>query len=97
MHGVVRFFHADEGWGVVDGDDVPGGSWVHFSAIVMDGPRLLTDGQRVSFWAEPAQQDAYAYRVVKLWTSDEAPPERERENPPSEAYSSALTLSFDED
>jgi len=47
--GVVRGFDAAEEWGVIDGPDVPGGGWVHFSAIAMEGYRLLRRGQRVSF------------------------------------------------
>lgn len=31
--GVVREFHVDEGWGIIDGRSVPGGCWVHFSTI----------------------------------------------------------------
>src|SRR4051812_10864714 len=66
--GSVRTFNADEGWGVIDGPDVPGGCWVHFSAIAMDGYRELARGQRVSFRAEAASQDGFAYRAVKVWT-----------------------------
>jgi len=31
--GTVREYDADEGWGVIDAPSVPGGCWVHFSAI----------------------------------------------------------------
>ncbi len=31
--GVVRWFNADEGWGVIDAPEVPGGCFVHFSFI----------------------------------------------------------------
>jgi CspA family cold shock protein len=37
--GVVRTYDTDEGWGIIDGPDVPGGCWVHFSVIAMDGHR----------------------------------------------------------
>ncbi len=71
--GSVRRFDADEGWGVVDGPDVPGGCWVHFSAIVGDGYRQLSAGQRVSFHAEAASQDGFAFRAVKVWTGEAEP------------------------
>ena len=64
--GSVRAFDAEEGWGVIDGPEVPGGCWVHFSAIEVDGYRELRQGQRVVFEAEPADQDGYAYRAVRV-------------------------------
>ncbi|MDG6107476.1 cold shock domain-containing protein [Dactylosporangium aurantiacum] len=64
--GFVRVFHPEEGWGVIDSSEVPGGCWVHFSAIQMDGYRALHQGQRVVFEAEPADQDGYAYRAVHV-------------------------------
>jgi CspA family cold shock protein len=79
--GVVREFHADEGWGVLDAADVPGGCWVHFSAIAADGFRELAGGQQVSFRAEAADQDGFAYRAVKVWTDGAepvGPPDRHR-------------------
>jgi CspA family cold shock protein len=91
--GSVRAFDADEGWGVIDGPDVPGGCWVHFSAIAMDGYRQLTPGQHVSFRAEAASQDGFAYRAVKVWTGDVEPPDQPQDR--SAAYRSSLTLTFD--
>ena len=39
----------DEGFGVIDSAETPGGCWAYFSVIVMDGYRRLQAGQRVSF------------------------------------------------
>lgn len=94
--GVVRAFHADEGWGVIDGPDVPGGCWVHFSAIAMGGYRQLTPGQRVSFRAEAVSQDGFAFRAVKVWTGDAEPPDDPDQHGTSAAYHSTLTLTFDD-
>lgn len=93
--GSVRTFDSDEGWGVLDGPDVPGGCWVHFSAIAMDGYRELTPGQPVSFRAEAASQDGFAYRAVKVWTADVEPSDQPRHEGGSAAYRSSLTLTFD--
>jgi CspA family cold shock protein len=93
--GSVRTFNADEGWGVIDGPDVPGGCWVHFSAIAMDGYRELARGQHVSFRAEAASQDGFDYRAVKVWTADTEPPDQPRTQGSSAAYHSSLTLTFD--
>lgn len=92
----MRIFHADEGWGVIDGPDVPGGCWVHFSAIAMDGYRELADGQHVSFRYESASQDGFDYRAVKVWTDAVEPPDKPQpQSGGSVAYSSSLTLTFD--
>jgi CspA family cold shock protein len=91
--GVVREFHPDEGWGVIDGSDVPGGCWVHFSAIVMDGFRPLAAGQEVSFRAETADQDGFGFRAVEVWTGGVEPVSR---TAAGSAYHSRLTLAFDE-
>ncbi|MEH1169252.1 cold shock domain-containing protein [Micromonospora sp. CPCC 205539] len=95
--GSVRTFSADEGWGVIDGPDVPGGCWVHFSAIATDGYRQLTPGQPVSFRAEAVGQDGFAFRAAKVWTGDVEPPEAPKQHGTSVAYHSTLTLTFDDD
>ncbi|MFC3505235.1 cold-shock protein [Micromonospora krabiensis] len=92
--GIVRTWNADEGWGVIDGPDVPGGCWVHFSAVAVDGYRELAGGQRVTFRAEVEAQDGFDYRAVKVWTGDTEPDDR-RDGEPSAAYGSSLTVTFD--
>ncbi|GAA2600321.1 hypothetical protein GCM10010399_33920 [Dactylosporangium fulvum] len=94
--GIVRAYNAGEGWGVIDGPDVAGGCWVHFSVIVMDGYRQLFQGQSVSFRAEAATQDGFAYRAVKVWTGDTEPDDQRREDAEPNAYHSTLALTFDE-
>ena len=94
--GLVRRFDADEGWGVIDGRDVPGGCWVHFSAIAGDGYRQLSAGQRVLFHAEAvADQDGFAFRAVKVWTGEVEPAGPTHEQRDSGAYHSTLTLTAD--
>jgi cold shock protein len=92
--GVVREFHPREGWGIIDGPDVPDGCWVHFSAIAVDGNRQLTAGQRVWFHAEPVDQDGLRYRAVKVWTDDVEPPDEADRPHPSAAYRSSLTVQY---
>jgi CspA family cold shock protein len=65
--GSVREFFPDEGWGVVDSPDVPGGCWVHFSVIEMEGYRALEAGQEVTFDYEHVEQDGYTFRATRLW------------------------------
>lgn len=64
---MVRSFDPDEGWGVIDGPEVPGGCFVHFSNIEMDGYRALVAGQRVRFTYERPGQDGCAYRALTVW------------------------------
>jgi CspA family cold shock protein len=94
--GTVREFDADEGWGVIDAPGVPGGCWVHFSAIAAPGHRSLTPGQVVRFRAVPAQQDGYAYAAVKVWTGESEPPMPVPDDTPSVAYHSTLTIVYDD-
>jgi cold shock protein len=73
--GVVREFHPVEGWGVIDAADVPGGCWVHFSAIAGSGYLQLTAGQEVSFRYEAvSDQDGFKYTAVKVWLHAEPEP-----------------------
>ncbi|WP_091063071.1 cold shock domain-containing protein [Micromonospora humi] len=76
--GSVGIFDAEEGLGVIDGPDVPGGCWVHFSAIATDGYREFTLGQHFSFRVEVASQDGFAYRAMKVWTGDVEPADQPR-------------------
>jgi CspA family cold shock protein len=95
--GVVREFHVEEGWGVIDGPAVPGGCWVHFSAIAMGGFRQLVAGQNVWLRAEAAEQDGFSFRAVKVWTEDvepASPPRLKRAS--GGVYHSRLVLTFDE-
>ncbi|WP_407672403.1 cold-shock protein [Parafrankia discariae] len=66
--GTVKFFDAEQGWGVVSSPDLPPGldAWVHFSSIEMDGYRALEAGDRVEFDYEQGEQDGYSYRVTRV-------------------------------
>ena len=47
VYAVVREWHDDEGWGVIDVPSAPGGCWAGFAAIEMPGSRKLSAGQHV--------------------------------------------------
>ena len=67
--GTVRFWHTDEGWGVVDSEETPGGCWAHFLFIEMDGYRSLAAGQSVELeWERPQSGDyeGYAYFATRV-------------------------------
>ncbi|GAA1478826.1 hypothetical protein GCM10009623_32720 [Nocardioides aestuarii] len=43
----VREWNAEQGWGVLDSAETPGGCWAHFSVIDMQGLKRLRRGQLV--------------------------------------------------
>jgi CspA family cold shock protein len=65
---IVREWYEDEGWGVLDSPQTPGGCFAHFSNIEMPGYRVLSPGERVVLtWEAPGfQQDGYDFRAVKI-------------------------------
>ncbi|MEO6881595.1 MAG: hypothetical protein ABI181_11720 [Mycobacteriaceae bacterium] len=93
--GVVRSWSDDDGWGVIDAPEVPGGCWTHFSNV--DGAELpsLAPGQRVNLEWETPGQDGCAFRAVRVWAEGSEPVTREP-SPPSSAYRSTLTTTVDE-
>ena len=62
----VREWHNNEGWGVLDSPETPGGCWAHFGTIEMPGYRALDPEQIVRLEWESADQDGYAYRAVRI-------------------------------
>ncbi|MGI5374979.1 cold shock domain-containing protein [Streptomyces sp. CA-251387] len=64
----VREWHDEEGWGVLDCPETPGGCWGHYSDIQMDGFHVLSAGQTVDLvWEAPGfKQDGYDYRAVSI-------------------------------
>jgi CspA family cold shock protein len=70
--GVVEWFDADEGWGVIDAPEVPDGCFVHFSNIQMPGYRQLHANQHVRFTFERPGflQDGCPYRALAVWPEE---------------------------
>jgi cold shock protein len=61
----VRSWNDEEGWGVLDAPEAPGGIFVHFSGIDGEGYRSLRADQRVTLDLEGPlrfEQDGYRYR-----------------------------------
>lgn len=67
--GTVRWFDQEEGWGVIDSEQTPGGAFVGFPDIEMEGFRWLEPGQSVTFVAvdlSPRDQDGYCWRAERV-------------------------------
>ena len=64
----VREWYEEEGWGVLDSPETPGGCFAHFSDIKATGYRTLSPGQRVQLaWEAPGfQQDGYDFRALRV-------------------------------
>jgi cold shock protein len=95
MTAVVREWHDEDGWGVVDSPETPGGCWVHAAQVAVDGYRALTPGQEVELEHEAVtDQDGYRFRAVRAWPKGAEPVVREPGGP-SSAYRSSLRIEFD--
>lgn len=91
-------WYAEEGWGVIDSADTPGGCWAHFSAVLVPGYRALDVGAVVELTWEAPGQDGYAFRAVEVWPAGQAPVRADNQVwGPSAAYMSTLTLTFDDE
>lgn len=97
IEGTVRVWLEDEGWGVIDTDQTPGGCWTHFSSVHTAGYRTLSAGQKVMVDWEVGGQDGYAFRAVRAWPAGEQPVDQmvTPGGAHGSAYSSSLTLAWD--
>lgn len=93
--GTVRFWHDEEGWGVIDSPETPGGSWTHFSTVRMSGYKSLTVGQPVELLWEAPGQDGYPFRTVGTWPLGQQPIEPPAFSASDDAYASRLTITWD--
>lgn len=64
--GIVKWFNADKGFGFITPDNGGADAFVHYRAIVSDGYKTLTEGQRVSFEIEQGQKGPQAANVTAL-------------------------------
>jgi cold shock protein len=92
---IVREFDRIRGVGVVDSPDTPGGCWVHFSAIEVDGYKDLEPGEEVTLTFEPASQDGFSYRAIRVRKgAAHGLPSRPSPSGTGSAYSSELRINF---
>ena len=66
LKGTVKWFNAEKGFGFIANDEGGDDVFVHFSAIVADGYRTLTEGQKVTFEVEPDPKDSSKLRAVNV-------------------------------
>lgn len=62
--GTVKFFNESKGFGFINQDDGGKDLFVHFSAIVAEGFKTLSEGQRVSFEVVQGRKGPEAANVM---------------------------------
>ncbi|HWS39623.1 MAG TPA: cold shock domain-containing protein [Actinoplanes sp.] len=94
VRGTVRFWNEDDGWGVIDSPETPGGCWAIFGSAAMAGYVVFRAGDEVALEWEAPGQDGWPFRAVRFWPWGAEPVERASGG--GGAYRSVLTLSFDD-
>jgi CspA family cold shock protein len=64
--GTVKFYNELKGFGYITPDSGEVDLFVHFSQIIMDGYRTLSEGQRVEFETEQSPKGKSAINVVPI-------------------------------
>ncbi|EKL9958897.1 cold-shock protein [Vibrio parahaemolyticus] len=64
--GSVKWFNETKGFGFLSQDNGGQDVFVHFNAIVADGFKTLTEGQKVSFNVEQGKKGPQATEVTPL-------------------------------
>ncbi len=91
---VVRVWHDEDGWGVVDCGQTPGGCWAGFSAVAVEGYQRLAAGEEVMLECEVGEQDGFGFRAVRVWPVG-ADPVGAVVRPAGQAYRSTLRIEPD--
>lgn len=66
VNGSVKWFNETKGFGFLSQDNGGQDVFVHFNAIVADGFKTLTEGQKVSFNVEDGKKGPQATEVTPL-------------------------------
>ncbi|VAW84323.1 Cold shock protein of CSP family [hydrothermal vent metagenome] len=64
--GTVKWFNEEKGFGFITQDNGGADVFVHFRAIVSDGFKTLSEGQKVEFDTEQGQKGLQAANVMPL-------------------------------
>lgn len=65
-NGTVKWFREDKGFGFIADDDGGEEVFVHFSAILGNGFRVLREGQKVVYDLETDPKNSKKLRAVKV-------------------------------
>jgi CspA family cold shock protein len=90
--GVVREWSGDDGWGVIDCPQTPGGCWAHFSSLRAATLWTPVEGEAVELEIEFVGQDGYSFRATRVWPAGTTPADRTVR---LDGASSGLRIDFD--
>lgn len=93
--GTVRFWLCEDGWGVIDSPQTPGGCWAHFSSVRVAGYAALAAGQPVRLDWEAADHDGYRFPARRVWPAGSEPVSPPDAGADTTGHHSRLTLRFD--
>ncbi len=65
-NGTVKWFNAEKGYGFIADDNGGDDVFVHFSAIMVDGYKTLSEGQKVTFDTEVDPKNSAKLRAVNV-------------------------------
>lgn len=65
-NGTVKWFNSEKGFGFISNDNGGEDVFVHFSAIMSDGYKSLSEGQKVSFDTETDPKNSKKLRAVNV-------------------------------
>lgn len=65
-NGTVKWFNEQKGFGFITNDANGEELFVHFSAIISNGFKTLTDGQKVTFDIEQDPRDSRRFKAVNV-------------------------------
>lgn len=64
--GTVKWFNPEKGYGFISNDEGGDDVFVHFSAIVCEGFKTLSEGQQVTFDTETDPKNEAKLRAVNV-------------------------------
>ncbi len=64
--GTVKWFNPAKGFGFIENDNGGSDVFVHFSAIVAEGFKTLSEGQKVTFETETDPKDPEKLRAIDV-------------------------------
>ena len=65
-NGTVKWFNADKGFGFIANDESGEECFVHFSSIMTEGFKSLSEGQKVTYDTEPDPKNKNKVRAVNV-------------------------------
>lgn len=66
MRGIIKWFNESKGFGFIECEDGSKDVFVHFSAIISEGFKTLSEGQHVEFEITESERGPSAANVISI-------------------------------